>query len=134
MPAKPHEPKRVKQGSSPCCSLGGCSKSRSSRVRQGKAEAGVGGCHSPSALSPSLPAWYPRVAAGIWELLQPVELVLEAHNNAVAGNPVTSSQPQGGELSYNQRGRCWGRQSNCPHPGCSNLGKTHTGWEGSTGR
>lgn len=43
-----------------------------------------------SILNPSLPAWYPHMTASIWELLRPAELIPEAHDDAIAGNPVTS--------------------------------------------
>lgn len=64
-----------------------------------------------STLSPSLPAWYPHVAAGIWETLRPVEPVLEAHDDAAeaaAGNPVTFSP--------------FGPPANCRAPGAGAPG------------
>lgn len=35
-----------------------------------------------------------------------------------------------GKLPCTRNRHCRGGRSGCPHPGCSNLGKAHTGWEG----
>lgn len=35
-----------------------------------------------------------------------------------------------GKLLCTWSRRCQGGRSSCPHPGCANLGKAHTGWEG----
>lgn len=35
-----------------------------------------------------------------------------------------------GKLPCTWSRRCQGGRSGCPHPGCANLGKAHTGWEG----
>lgn len=104
------------------------------RLRQ---EDQAGAALRRSALSPSAPARHPQgllcplhVAAGIWDPLRPVEPVLEARSDAVAGNPVTSS-PFGPEGSGCVPGAALPGQTEPLSPPwmLSNLGKAHTGWE-----